>query len=133
VFTPSQVVNGSTAGAGNVILQGTVEAIEVHGPPSRFVLSDGRARVTVLFNGHLPRFFRTGWGARVQGSLRGDGEVFDASTVAALNVRDHRRYVLSAYLVVMIVLGINLVSSRRCLRQARLAITRRIRREEVPS
>ena len=133
VLTPSEVVNGAVAGAGNVILQGTVEAIEAQGPPSRFVLSDGQARVTVLFNGTLPRFFRTDWGARIRGRLREDGQVFDASTIAALNVRDHRRYVLTAYLLVMIVLGINLISSRRCLRQARLTITRRIRREEASS
>ncbi len=133
VLTPSDLNDAATPRAGNVILQGTVETIEVEGPPSRFTLSDGRETVTVRFNGQLPRFFRTDWGARVEGSLRDGGEVFDARTVAALNLRDHRHFVLAAYSVAVIVLLANLTSPFRCHRQARRAIARRVRREETDS
>ncbi len=130
ILTPSTLSAGAPADSGNVTLQGMVEAIETDGIPSRFVISDEGARITVVFNGRLPRFFRADWGARVQGSLRQDSRVFVASTVAALNLRDHRHYVLAAYLVVVIVLGSSLVSAHGCHRRARLAIARRIRREE---
>ena len=133
VYTPSDLNRATATRHGNVILQGTVESIEANGSPSRFIVSDGVANVTVLFNGKLPRFFRTDWGARVEGRLRESGEVFDADKVTALNLRDHRRYVLAAYLIAMIVLLANLVSPYRCHRQARLAIARRLRREETDS
>ena len=56
--------------------------------------------------------------------------MFEATTVEDLNIRDHRRYVLAAYLIAFIVIVINMVSPHRCHKQARLDIARRIRREE---
>ena len=131
IYTPSDLVAGAQPAAGNVTLQGTVESLEVEGSLNRFKLSDGEETVTVLFNGKLPRFFRADWGARVEGSLRNGDRVFVADTVAALNLRDHRRYVIAAYSVAMIVMFANLLAPFRCHRQERMAIARRIRREET--
>lgn len=129
VRTPTQV---KALGAGTrVTLEGIVEETSKDGTMNRFVLSDGKTGITVRFQGTLPRFFRLGWGARVVGSVLSAEPVFEAESVAALNLRDHSRYVLAAYLVALVIFAINLVSPYRCHQQARLAITRRLRREET--
>ncbi len=131
VYTPSDLVGDRSPGTGNVTLQGTVESIGTESPPSRFVLSDGENAVSVVFNGQLPRFFRADWGARIEGRLVDDGGTFEADTVAALNVRDHRRYVVGAYSVATAVLLFNLLAPFRRHRLERAALARRIRREEA--
>ncbi len=131
VYTPSELVADRSLGTGNVTLQGTVESIVAESSPSRFVLSDGETAVTVTFNGQLPRFFRTDWGARIEGRLIDDAGIFKADSVAALNVRDHRRYVVAAYAVASAVLLLNLLAPFRRHRQERAAVARRIRREEA--
>jgi cytochrome c-type biogenesis protein CcmE len=56
----------------------------VHGPSAdvRFVVTDGRASVPVVFRGVLPDLFREGQGVVALGALGPDG-VFNASEVLA--------------------------------------------------
>lgn len=65
---------------GGLVAKGSV----VHGPSAdvRFVVTDGRASVPVVFRGVLPDLFREGQGVVALGTLEPDG-VFNASEVLA--------------------------------------------------
>jgi cytochrome c-type biogenesis protein CcmE len=65
---------------GGLVAKGSV----VHGPSAdvRFVVTDGRASVPVVFRGVLPDLFREGQGVVALGALGPDG-VFNASEVLA--------------------------------------------------
>lgn len=129
VMAPSEVLRASPGG--NILVQGTVRSVEAEGPPARFSLGDGSEQITVLFQGTLPRYFRLDWGARVEGRWDADGAVLEARSVAALNVRDHRRYVVTAYLIALVVVGLSYLSPVQCMRQARAMTARRLRRERL--
>jgi cytochrome c-type biogenesis protein CcmE len=68
---------------GGLVQQGSLQRREQDGSPSaRFVLTDGRGRVTVSYVGILPDLFREGQGIVALGSLDRSG-VFQASEVLA--------------------------------------------------
>ena len=74
------VADGVAFRIGGLVAKGSV----VHGPSAdvRFVVTDGRASVPVLFRGVLPDLFREGQGVVALGALGPDG-VFNASEVLA--------------------------------------------------
>ncbi len=55
---------------------------KVHGTVIRFVVTDGKARVPVAFDGVLPALFREGQGVVATGSLAPSG-TFEATQVLA--------------------------------------------------
>ncbi|MCP4044168.1 MAG: cytochrome c biogenesis protein CcsA [Gammaproteobacteria bacterium] len=130
VFTPTQLVQDVSLNGRQISIQGSVESLSQEGNSTRFDLTDGQARITVIFQGEPPRHLRTDWGARVKGSMLKDRNVFRAENVAALNVRDHRHYVIAAYLISLLIIGINIIAPFQCHKRERLAIARLIRREK---
>jgi cytochrome c-type biogenesis protein CcmE len=74
------VADGVAFRIGGLVAKGSV----VHGPSAdvRFVVTDGRASVPVVFRGVLPDLFREGQGVVALGALGPDG-VFNASEVLA--------------------------------------------------
>ncbi|HIJ34550.1 MAG TPA: heme exporter protein CcmD, partial [Gammaproteobacteria bacterium] len=112
-------------------LRGEVKSIQSTGNQHQILLSDQKTQVQVVFNGTLPRQLRTHWGAHVTGTVtqQEEGLTVNATTIAALNIRDHSGYILAAYGIAMIALLLNLFSAMRSSREARQSIARQIRQE----
>lgn len=127
ILSPSQLVHGSEG----IQFRGTVEKIDSTGNPHRILLSDSTTQVEVEFNGTLPRELRTHWGAHVTGSVeqRGGVTAVIASSIAALNIRDHSGYVMAAYGIALVTLLLNLLGAIRTTREAHQGIARRLRQE----
>lgn len=68
---------------GGLVAMGSVHRSVRHGKPSvRFIVTDGKGKVTVVYVGILPDLFRQGQGIVALGRLRPDG-VFEAEQVLA--------------------------------------------------
>ncbi len=65
---------------GGLVQDGSIEKLD--GQITRFVVTDGRASLTVAYRGVLPDLFREGQGVVAEGALDGGG-VFQASQVLA--------------------------------------------------
>jgi cytochrome c-type biogenesis protein CcmE len=65
---------------GGLVQQGSVQKLD--GETTRFVVTDGKASLSVTYRGVLPDLFREGQGVVAQGALDGSG-VFVASQVLA--------------------------------------------------
>lgn len=74
-----KVRSGESFRLGGLVETGTIQKEE--GQKVRFVVTDGPARVNVLYTGLLPDLFREGQGVVAEGKL--DGATFIASTVLA--------------------------------------------------
>ncbi len=84
-YSPSDVVTKHIAPGVNFRIGGLVEkGSVVKGPQAEvhFVVTDGRARVPVAYDGMLPDLFREGQGVVALGALSPAG-VFDANQVLA--------------------------------------------------
>jgi cytochrome c-type biogenesis protein CcmE len=85
-YTPADVVAGKAQPGQSVRLGGMVEKGSVQRLPDgvtvRFVLTDGAAKVPVVFRGIVPDLFREGSGAIAEGSLE-PGGAFDATNILA--------------------------------------------------
>ena len=85
-YTPADVVAGKAQPDQSIRLGGMVERGSVHrladGVTVRFVLTDGAAKVPVVFRGIVPDLFREGSGAIAEGSLESGG-TFDATNILA--------------------------------------------------
>jgi cytochrome c-type biogenesis protein CcmE len=85
-YTPADVVAGKAQPGQSVRLGGMVEKGSVQrladGVTVRFVLTDGAAKVPVVFRGIVPDLFREGSGAIAEGSLE-PGGTFDATNILA--------------------------------------------------
>jgi len=85
-YTPADVVAGKAQPGQSVRLGGMVEKGSVErladGVTVRFVLTDGAAKVPVVFRGIVPDLFREGSGAIAEGSLE-PGGTFDATNILA--------------------------------------------------
>jgi cytochrome c-type biogenesis protein CcmE len=85
-YTPADVVAGKAQPGQSVRLGGMVEKGSVQRLPDgvtvRFVLTDGAAKVPVVFRGIVPDLFREGSGAIAEGSLE-PGGTFDATNILA--------------------------------------------------
>ncbi len=129
ILTPSQLVAESPATP--VEFRGTVDQIHSDGNHHQIMMSDDGEKIEVNFNGNLPKQLRTHWGAHVTGRYQSgpDGSAVTASSIAALNIRDHSGYVLSAYAIALIVLLLNLLGAIRTSREARQAIARQLRQQ----
>ncbi len=129
IMTPTQVVTESPVES--IEFRGTVESISSTGNQHQILLSDGAEQIQVSFNGNIPKQLRTHWGAHVTGSYQQDATppTVVASSIAALNIRDHTGYVLSAYGIALIVLLLNLLGAIRTSREAKRSIARQIRQQ----
>ncbi len=127
ILSPSQLIASSEA----IQFRGTVNQIESEGNQHTILVSDEGRSVNVSFFGRLPRELRTHWGAHVNGTVEQSGETITvtASSIAALNIRDHSGYVLAAYGIALVTLLLNLLGSMRQTRDARQGIARRLRQE----
>ncbi len=127
ILSPSQLTASSEA----IQFRGTVNQIHSEGNQHTILVSDKGHSVNVSFLGTLPRELRTHWGAHVNGTVEQNGEmmVVTASSIAALNIRDHSGYVLAAYGIALVTLLLNLLGSMRQARDARQGIARRLRQE----
>ena len=127
LHTPTQLAVTTEA----IELRGEVKSIQSTGNQHQILLSDQKTQVQVVFNGTLPRQLRTHWGAHVTGTVtqQEEGLTVNATTIAALNIRDHSGYILAAYGIAMIALLLNLFSAMRSSREARQSIARQIRQE----
>ena len=84
-YSPSDVQTKHIASGVAFRIGGLVEKNSVHhgtGAAVDFVVTDGKARVPVTFDGVLPALFREGQGVVAMGRLN-DSRVFDASEVLA--------------------------------------------------
>jgi cytochrome c-type biogenesis protein CcmE len=85
-YTPADVVAGKAQPGQSIRLGGMVEKGSVQrlsdGVTVRFVLTDGAAKVPVVFRGIVPDLFREGSGAIAEGSLE-PGGTFDATNILA--------------------------------------------------
>jgi cytochrome c-type biogenesis protein CcmE len=85
-YTPADVAAGKARPGQSVRLGGMVEKGSVQrladGVTVRFVLTDGAAKVPVVFRGIVPDLFREGSGAIAEGSLEVGG-TFDATNILA--------------------------------------------------
>jgi cytochrome c-type biogenesis protein CcmE len=84
-YSPSDVQAKHIASGVAFRIGGLVELNSVHhskGAAVDFVVTDGKARVPVTFDGVLPALFREGQGVVAMGRLN-DARVFDASEVLA--------------------------------------------------
>lgn len=85
-YTPADIVAGKASPGQPIRLGGMVERDslqrEADGVTVRFVVTDGAAKVPVVFRGILPDLFREGSGAVAEGSLAPDG-TFDADNILA--------------------------------------------------
>ncbi len=127
ILAPSELVSGNE----NIQFRGTVNEIQSEGNLHRIQVSDQSSQVEVQFNGTLPRELRTHWGTHVTGNVSQQGAqtVVTASTIAALNIRDHSGYVMASYGIALVTLLLNLMGALRTAREARQGIARRIRQE----
>jgi cytochrome c-type biogenesis protein CcmE len=84
-YSPSDVVAKHVAPGVAIRIGGLVEKNSVHRGPGtllRFVVSDGRMSVPVVFSGDVPALFREGQGVVATGKLMPDG-TFAAAEVLA--------------------------------------------------
>jgi len=85
-YTPADVVAGKAQPGQSIRLGGMVQKGSVQrladGVTVRFVLTDGAAKVPVVFRGIVPDLFREGSGAIAEGSLE-PGGTFDATNILA--------------------------------------------------
>lgn len=85
-YTPADVAAGKAQTGQSVRLGGMVEKGSVRRLPDgvtvQFVLTDGVAKVPVIFRGIVPDLFREGSGAIAEGSLE-PGGTFDATNILA--------------------------------------------------
>jgi cytochrome c-type biogenesis protein CcmE len=85
-YTPADVVAGKAQPDQSIRLGGMVEKGSVQRLPDgvtvQFVVTDGAAKVPVVFRGIVPDLFREGSGAIAEGSLEPDG-TFDATNILA--------------------------------------------------
>jgi cytochrome c-type biogenesis protein CcmE len=85
-YTPADVVAGKAQPGQSIRLGGMVQKGSVQrladGVTVRFVLTDGAAKVPVVFRGIVPDLFREGSGAIAEGSLESGG-TFDATNILA--------------------------------------------------
>jgi cytochrome c-type biogenesis protein CcmE len=85
-YTPADVAAGKAQPRQSVRLGGVVEKGSVQRLPDgvtvRFVLTDGAAKVPVVFRGIVPDLFREGSGAIAEGSLE-PGGTFNATNILA--------------------------------------------------
>jgi cytochrome c-type biogenesis protein CcmE len=92
--TPSELLaaQGQTAGRayrlGGMVVRGSLAQDDAR-RERRFLLSDGKATVTVYHQGVPPDLFGEGRGAVVEGTLRPDG-TFVASTILAKHNEEYR-------------------------------------------
>ncbi|MGB6977487.1 MAG: cytochrome c maturation protein CcmE [Gammaproteobacteria bacterium] len=92
-YTPSQVIQTQLLSNQTVRIGGLVEKGSVHFAPKglgvRFVLTDGKKNIVVIYNDLLPTLFREGQGVVVQGKLNNQG-VFLADQVLAKHDENYR-------------------------------------------
>ena len=85
-YTPADVVAGKAQPGQSIRLGGMVQKGSVQrladGVTVRFVLTDGAAKVPVVFRGIIPDLFRESSGAIAEGSLESGG-TFDATNILA--------------------------------------------------
>jgi len=85
-YTPADIVAGKAQPGQSIRLGGMVQKGSVQrladGVTVRFVLTDGAAKVPVVFRGIVPDLFREGSGAIAEGSLE-PGGTFDATNILA--------------------------------------------------
>jgi cytochrome c-type biogenesis protein CcmE len=85
-YTPADLVAGKAQPGQSIRLGGMVQKGSVQrladGVTVRFVLTDGAAKVPVVFRGIVPDLFREGSGAIAEGSLEPGGS-FDATNILA--------------------------------------------------
>jgi cytochrome c-type biogenesis protein CcmE len=85
-YTPADLVAGKAQPGQSIRLGGMVQKGSVRrladGVTVRFVLTDGAAKVPVIFRGIVPDLFREGSGAIAEGSLE-PGGTFDATNILA--------------------------------------------------
>jgi len=84
-YSPSDVAAKHVAAGIDFRIGGLVEkGSVVRGPQAaiRFVVTDGRTRIPVVYEGILPDLFREGQGVVAMGALTSDG-VFNASQILA--------------------------------------------------
>ncbi|HEU5067289.1 MAG TPA: cytochrome c maturation protein CcmE [Sphingomicrobium sp.] len=85
-YTPADVVAGKAQPGQSIRLGGMVQKGSVQrladGVTVRFVLTDGAAKVPVVFRGIVPDLFREGSGAIAEGSLE-PGGTFEATNILA--------------------------------------------------
>lgn len=85
-YTPADIVAGKASPGQPIRLGGMVERgslqREADGVTVRFVVTDGAAKVPIVFRGILPDLFREGSGAVAEGSLAPNG-TFDADNILA--------------------------------------------------
>jgi cytochrome c-type biogenesis protein CcmE len=85
-YTPADIVAGKAQPGQSIRLGGMVQKGSVQrladGVTVRFVLTDGAAKVPVVFRGIIPDLFREGSGAIAEGSLE-PGGTFDATNILA--------------------------------------------------
>jgi cytochrome c-type biogenesis protein CcmE len=85
-YTPADLVSGKAQPGQSIRLGGMVQKGSVQrladGVTVRFVLTDGAAKVPVVFRGIVPDLFREGSGAIAEGSLE-PGGTFDATNILA--------------------------------------------------
>ena len=85
-YTPADLVAGKAQPGQSIRLGGMVQKGSVQrladGVTVRFVLTDGAAKVPVVFRGIVPDLFREGSGAIAEGSLE-PGGTFDATNILA--------------------------------------------------
>jgi cytochrome c-type biogenesis protein CcmE len=85
-YTPADVVAGKARPGQSIRLGGMVQRGSVQrladGVTVRFVLTDGAAKVPVVFRGIVPDLFREGSGAIAEGSLE-PGGTFEATNILA--------------------------------------------------
>ena len=84
-YSPTDVTAKHVAAGVNFRIGGLVEKGSVVRGPSaevRFVVTDGRARIPVVYDGVLPDLFREGQGVVAMGALTDNG-VFNASQILA--------------------------------------------------
>ena len=77
VLAKGQAAVGERARLGGYVLPGSVQR---GGSWTRFVVTDGSTRMSVVDSGGVPSLFRAGQGVVVEGALEGDG-AFHADTV----------------------------------------------------
>jgi len=145
VLTVAEVITNSAAGD-NIEMRGEVKTIESTGKEHKITLADladtqdstvksGRKELQINFTGTLPKQLRTHWGAHITGTPVTDSDTKNmgyirATSIAALNIRDHSKYVLASYLIALTVFLLNLLGALRTTREAKKSIARHIRQQE---
>jgi cytochrome c-type biogenesis protein CcmE len=84
-FTPTEIAIGKAEQGRAIRLGGMVEKASVFqgsdGVTTRFIVSDGEARIPVSYRGITPDLFREGSGVVAEGRMQGD--TFNADTILA--------------------------------------------------